>query len=489
MRDKRQQAVRPQYMEHGKIPPNAVELEEAVLGAVMLDKGVIPLLADSIRPDSFYKMEHQLIFEAFLKLFSDDKPIDIMTVSEQLKAMDKLEMVGGRYYISKLTDRVASSANVEFHARIIEDKAIQRELIRISGDLYHDAFDDTSDPLDLLDVIGKEIETVTGRLAHSCTGTTPDLLREVKQRAELAANTKGVTGLETGIRELDIIHGGRQKGHLIIMAGRPAMGKTAAALCEVLNMTGTGAKVLFISLEMSAIELMQRALSVETGIELSKFRTGEIDIEQWGRINEASARLANSGIVISDDLHTITAIRAEARRMKERGGLDAIYIDYIQLVSNSLSGRSRENEVSEISRALKLMARSMNVPVIALSQLNRGVETRGGTKRPMLSDLRESGSIEQDADVVEFLYRPEYYDIPDVDGYETTQGLAFRIVAKNRHGACRDVPMRFHHALTKFTDWEDCAGVVPDMLAEPRLTLLKPNTNFYEKDNDEDTPF
>lgn len=194
--------------------------------------------------------------------------------------------------------------------------------------------------------------------------------------------------------------------------------------------------------------------------------------------------MAKTGIAIADDLHTITAIRAEARRMKERGGLDAIYIDYIQLVSHSLSGRSRENEVSEISRALKIMARSLNVPVIALSQLSRAVETRGGSKRPMLSDLRESGSIEQDADIVEFLFRPEYYGAEDVEGFNTTQGLAFRIVAKNRHGGCKDVPMRFHHALTKFTDWTDEPIMIPRM--EPKMNTLRPNTSFYEKD---DTPF
>jgi replicative DNA helicase len=489
MRDKPKYA-RPQGIEHSKVPPNAVALEELVLGAALIERGVMEAVADILRPDSFYKLEHQQVYEACLKLFADGNPIDIATVTQMLRSMGQLEMVGGPYFISTLTDRVASAANVEYHARIIEDKAIQRELIRVSGDMYHNAFEDTSDPLDLLDTIGREIEAVTSRLAHSATGTASDLLREVRDRAEKAAISKGVTGLETGITELDRLHGGRQKGHFIVMAGRPAMGKTAAALCEVLNMTGKGAKVLFVSLEMSAVELMQRALSVETGIELSNFRTGELDPEQWERINAASARIAKTGIAISDDLHTITAIRAEARRMKERGGLDAIYIDYIQLVSHSLGGRSRENEVSEISRAFKIMARSLNVPVIALSQLSRAVETRGGSKRPMLSDLRESGSIEQDADIVEFLFRPEYYHKDaEVEGFSTSQGLAFRIVAKNRHGACKDVPMRFHGSLTKFTDWEDEPVSAPSLALQPKMNPLRPNTNFYEKDDDQDSPF
>jgi replicative DNA helicase len=484
MRQTRKKTGVDRPMEYAKVPPNAVDLEQLVLGAILLDHSVLTVIADQLRPESFYKLEHQHVFEACVSLFNDGKPVDIATVTVKLKSMGKLDVVGGAYFIATLTDRIASSANAEYHARIIEDKAIQRELIRVAGDLYHQSFEDTSDPLDLLDMVAREIEGVTARLQHSATGTASDLLKEVRERAELAALSKGITGLETGIAELDKLHGGRQKGHFIIMAGRPAMGKTAAALCEVLHMTGKGAKVLFVSLEMSAVELMQRALSVETGIDLSKFRTGDIDPEQWERVNEVSARMAKTGIAIADDLHTITAIRAEARRMKERGGLDAIYIDYIQLVSHSLSGRSRENEVSEISRALKIMARSLNVPVIALSQLSRAVETRGGSKRPMLSDLRESGSIEQDADIVEFLFRPEYYGAEDVEGFHTTQGLAFRIVAKNRHGGCKDVPMRFHHALTKFTDWTDEPITIPRM--EPKMNTLRPNTSFYEKD---DSPF
>ena len=480
-RKKRTHFSQPATLEYGKVPPNAVDLEDMILGAMMLDSTCLNDLIDILREDSFYKLEHQLIYAAIIKLFSASKPVDIATVSAQCKQDGTLEKCGGAYYISKLTDRVASSANAEFHARVIEEKAIKRELIRVSGEVYGEAYEDTTDPLELLDTATRGIEDISGRLAHSNCGTTKDQLEDVKKRARLAAIQKGITGRQTGIKELDLLHGGRQDGHFTIIAARPAMGKTAAALCEVLNMAHNGDKVLFVSLEMSAVQLMQRALSVETGIDLKKFQTGDLDPEQWQRIDEASIRIENSGLRIVDDLHTVNAIRAHARRMKDRGGIDAVYIDYLQLIRGNLGG-NREQEISGISRGLKLMSHAMNIPVVALSQLSRAVETRGGSKKPNLSDLRESGSLEQDADIVEFLYRPEYYDVTEVEGYSTTNGLAFRLVAKNRHGGLKDIPMRFHHVITKFTDWSD-DHIEPTMV-NYIPSLLKPNTNF-----DDSAPF
>jgi len=471
-----------------KVPPNAVELEEAVIGALLIDGKAINYVADTLRPESFYREAHGHIFAAIQTLYAKGDPIDMLMVVTALKAMGKLEQAGGMYGISKMCDRVASSANIEVHARVIEDKAIQRDLIKVAKGLWDSSFEETSNPLDLLDTVTKDIEKVSGRLAHSGTGTASDLLRQVKEQAEKAALQKGIIGLQTGIYALDKLHGGRQDGHFIVMAGRPAMGKTSKALCEALHMAMNGAKVLFVSLEMGAVELMQRALSVQTGIELHHFRTGQLDPEQWDRVNAVSGQIAKTGLHIVDDLHTIAAIRSEARRMKERDGLDIIFVDYIQLVSHTLSGRSRENEVSEVSRSFKLMARSLSVPVVALSQLSRAVETRGGNKRPMLSDLRESGSIEQDADIVEFLYRPEYYGIDQLEGYETTQGLAFTIVAKNRHGGCADVPMKFHNTLTRFTDWDGGPTQRQEIQLAARSTAMRPNTNFYEKEDD-DSPF
>ncbi len=468
--------------EHGKVPPNSSELEELVLGAIMLDNSCLNDLIDILRPDSFYRPEHECIYAAILKLFSENKPVDIATVSNQCKKDGTLDLAGGAFYISKLTDRIASGGNAEFHARIIEEKAIKRELIRVAGEAYNNAYEDTSDPLELLDTIARDIEGVSGRLAHSDCGTMTDQIKEVKRRAKEASAKKGVTGRETGIKELDLHYGGRQNGHFIIIAARPAMGKTAAALCEALNMAYQGVKVLFVSLEMSAVELTQRALSVETGIELSKFRTGDLDPEQWRLIEIAEIKIANSGLTIVDDLHTVNAIRAHARRMRDREGLDAIYIDYIQLIQGTGNSFNREGEVSAISRSLKLTARTMNVPVIGLAQLSRGVETRGGTKRPMLSDLRESGSLEQDADIVEFLYRPEYYGLDAMEDGMSTAGLAYRLISKNRHGGLKDIPMRFHHVTTKFTDWEVEPAIISPISGNP-YAPLKPNRDF-----DNETP-
>lgn len=473
--------------EHGKVPPNAVDLEDAVLGAAMLERDGLNAIIDILTPDSFYKLEHQEIFRAIIDLFNANAPIDIITVTQELRKSGKLEMVGGAFYITKLTDRVASSANSEHHARIIQQKYIQREIIRVTGEVYANAFEDASDPIELLDMLGSAAEKIAGTISGSRSKCMGDYATEVIERVKKAKMNKGLTGLETGFADLDKLHGGRQKGHLIIIAGRPAMGKTALALTEAMHMAESGKSVLFVSLEMGAIELTQRAMSADTGIYLERFADGDMDDEHMDRMKASQIKWQNGKLHIVDDVHTLTGIKAEARRLKEKSGLDAIFIDYLQLVQNSMGGRNRENEVSEISRTFKLMARSLNVPVIALAQLSRSVETRGGTKRPMLSDLRESGAIEQDADVVEFVYRPEYYGIEmDEDSGLSSKGLALRIVAKNRHGGLADLPMKFDGKMTKFTEWIE--DHLDDSRIERPMQLLKPNTNFYEKDGD-DTPF
>jgi replicative DNA helicase len=350
-------------------------------------------------------------------------------------------------------------------------------LIRISAETYQRSFAVGADVLDLIENASLGVVKVASMLNSTSTITTSEQINEVINRAELAASNQGITGLQTGHTEIDKLGGGRQKGHLIVVAGRPAMGKTAYALCQARNMAVNGSSVLFVSLEMGAVEMMQRILSMESEVYLTRFRNGEITESQWRFISDAANTIRETKLRIVDDLHTLTAIRTEARKMKESVGLDAIFIDYIQLVSNSVSGRSRENEVSEISRSLKLMARSLDVPVIALSQLSRAVETRAG-KRPMLSDLRESGSIEQDADIVEFLFRPEYYGIESTEDGESTHGMAEVIVAKNRFGACATIPLRFRHELTKFTDWNEQSP-------QPQPSSMRPNENFYEVDRDD----
>jgi replicative DNA helicase len=438
---------------NGRVMPSATDIEELILGAVLMDSHCFAEVAAILTPECFYTPEYVKVWKAFEQLAIADKPIDIATVTTQLKANGTLTSVGGAYAVSKLTDRIGSTANVLQHAQIVLNRAVCREQISFGAEIYNLAYDPTNDAMDINDQIAKGSERLSTRLATTKSGTTADQLRQVTERAERAALNQGVTGLETGISDLDKLHGGRQKGHLIIMAGRPAMGKSALALSEALHIAKGGKKVLFLSLEMGAVELMQRALSLTTGVYLDRFRTGEINPLQWELINKATTEIIKTGIRVLDDVVSLSAIRAEARRMKETGGLDIIYIDYLQLIQHTLGGRSRENEVSEVSRSLKLMARSLDVPVVALSQLSRAVESRAD-KRPMLSDLRESGGIEQDADIVEFIWRPEYYKITDLEGYNDTRGLAFNIVSKNRHGGLMDVPMKFEGGLTKFTDWE-----------------------------------
>jgi replicative DNA helicase len=471
--------------EHGKVPPSAIDLEDAVLGAAMLERNGLTSIVDILTPDSFYKIEHQHIFRAIIELFNADKPVDISTVTMHLKASGHLEACGGAYYISKLTDRVASSANAEYHARIIQQKFIQRELIRVAGNIYAEAFEDGADALEILGRLSSEAEKIAGGLSGSQSKCMGEYAQEVIARVDLAAKSKGLTGLETGFADLDKLHGGRQNGHLIIIAGRPAMGKTALALSEAIHIAELDKSVLFVSLEMGAVELTQRAMAADTGIYLERFANGDMDPEHRSRLTLSAAKWKGSKLHIVDDIHTLTAIKAEARRLKEKQGLAAVYVDYLQLIQSTGRG-NRENEVSEISRSLKLMARSLNVPVIALSQLSRSVETRGGSKRPMLSDLRESGAIEQDADVVEFVYRPEYYGIDEIDEIGSTNGLALRLIAKNRHGGLADLPMRFEGKLTKFSDWIDPTQDTSRL--ELTTSVMKPNTNFYEKDH-EDQPF
>lgn len=485
MRDKTRGMMPQQIMEHGKVPPNAVDLEDAVLGAAMLERDGLNAIIDILTPESFYKLEHQRIFRAITDLFNENHPIDISTVSTQLKKTGLLEMCGGPYYISKLTDRVASSANSEYHARIIQQKYIQREIIRVTGEVYANAFEDTSDPIELLDMLGSAAEKIAGTISGSRSKCMGEYAQEVIARVDLAAKQNGLTGLETGFTDLDKLHGGRQNGHLIIIAGRPAMGKTALALSEAMHIAELDKSVLFVSLEMGAVELTQRAMAADTGIYLERFANGDMDPEHRSRLTLSAAKWKGSKLHIVDDIHTLTAIKAEARRLKEKQGLAAVYVDYLQLIQITVRG-NRENEVSEISRSLKLMARSLNVPVIALSQLSRSVETRGGTKRPMLSDLRESGAIEQDADVVEFVYRPEYYGIEmDESSGLSSRGLALRIVAKNRHGGLADLPMKFDGRLTKFTDWVDPLEDT-SRISMP-MKQLKPNISFYEKDNESES--
>lgn len=444
-------------LEQGKIPPNATDLEETVLGAIMLEPECFEDVMLIVKSESFYKLEHQSIFSAMETLYNDESVIDILTVTQQLKKDGKLDLVGGPYFVSQLTDRVGSSANAEHHARIIQEKFIARELIRVSEEIHHEAYDETTDVLDLLDKANGTIAEVghsagTGSKAKS----NQELVSEVISDAERASTGGEVVGLPSPIPEKDKITGGKENGKLYITAARPAMGKSSDAMQEAYHISvELGLPVAFFSIEMPAKELMLRLISLRTGINSRKIKNGQLSTDEWDKINTSVQAIIDSPLEIIDDVNDLMEIRRKCIIKKKKKGLRAVFVDYLQLVRHKEFGRNREQEISEISRTFKEMAKMLDCPVTALSQLSRAVETRGGTKRPMLSDLRESGAIEQDADLVAFLYRPEYYGLETSEEFNcSTEGLTEYIIAKNRGGSTGTVPMRFNKETTSFSPWE-----------------------------------
>ncbi len=447
-------------LQYGRLQPQAVPLEEAVLGAIMIDKNAFPTVLDILRPACFYVEGHQFIYEAMLRLFEKTHPIDLLTVHEELKTMGKLEKAGGPNYLVDLSNRIASAANIEYHARIISQKYIQRELIRASTTIIQDSFDDTKDVFELLDEAEKNLFNITDQnlnRAFESIGTLA--LKAQKQLEELAQKAEGLTGIPSGFTELDRITSGWQKSDLIVIAARPGMGKTAFTLSLAKNAAlDYGKGVAFFSLEMSSIQLVQRLISTEAEIPSTKLRNGQLEPHEWQQLYSAVEKLSTVPIYI-DDTPAINSfeLRAKCRRLKMQHDIQLIVIDYLQLMSGAIDNKrsgTREQEISSISRALKAMAKELNVPVIALSQLSRAVETRGGEKKPMLSDLRESGAIEQDADIVSFIYRPEYYEITESEGV-SLKGIAEIIIAKHRNGALDTVKLRFIDQYAKFTNLDE----------------------------------
>lgn len=487
-------------LEHGKVPPHATDLEEAVLGALMLESEALNDVVEILKPESFYKIEHQKIFEAITDLFSKSEPIDILTVTSWLKKEGSLELVGGPYFVSQLTDRVASSANAEFHARIIAQKFIQRELIRVSGETYHEAFEDTTDVLDLLDKAEANLFAVAeGNLRKSYDSMSTLVKKALEQVEEAASKDGGITGVPTGFTELDKMTNGWQNSDLLIIAARPAMGKTAFVLSMTRNIAVEFKKpVAFFSLEMASVQLVNRLISSESGIPGEKLKKGSLDKNDWEHMHASLKQLGEAPIFIDDTpALSVFELRAKCRRLKTQHDIQMIIIDYLQLMTagSSLKG-NREQEISTISRSLKALAKELNVPVIALSQLSRAVETRGGTKRPMLSDLRESGAIEQDADMVMFLYRPEYYGIETSEETNLpTEGLTELIVAKHRSGATGTVPLRFINSLAKFTNYDDpefsiSGGMMPHSSefdsGSPNVMTMKSRMDDIDDIDDDD---
>lgn len=448
-------------LERGKIPPQSVDLEEVVLGAMMIDKKGVDEVIDILHPDVFYKEAHRYVYEAIFKLFETSEPVDLLTVSSQLKKDGRLESVGGDFYLIKLTQKVASSAHIEFHARIILQKYIQRSLIKISNEIIEDAYDEGTDVFDLLDSAESKLFDVTqGNLKRSAE-TAQNLVIQAKKRIEEIANKEGLSGIPSGFDKIDKLTSGWQPSDLIIVAARPGMGKTALTLSMARNMAvNNNIPVAFFSCEMSSVQLITRLISSETGLSSEKLRTGRLEKHEWEQLNVKVKALEKAPLFIDDTPSlSIFDLRAKARRLASQHGIKLIIIDYLQLMTagSNQKGGNREQEISTISRNLKALAKELNVPVIALSQLSRAVETRGGSKRPILSDLRESGAIEQDADIVSFIYRPEYYKIDEWDDEERTptQGQAEFIIAKHRNGGLDNIRLKFIGQFGKFDNLDD----------------------------------
>lgn len=442
----------------GRRPPQALELEEAVLGAMLLEKDAPVKVLDVLMAEVFYHDAHQLIFGAIKRLFDVGEPIDLLTVTENLRKAGELEASGGAYYITQLTNKVASSANIEFHSKILLQKYIQRELIRISGEIGRDAFEETADAFELLDDAEKKLFAIKNDTIKKNYDSIDELIHKaIKQIESLKEMETGLTGIPTGFTNIDRITNGWQRSDLVILAGRPGMGKTAFVLSIARNAAVDHKKaVALFSLEMSSLQLVTRLISGETELEAEKFRSGKLADYEWEQLNARVQTLSDAPIFIDDTPQlSIFDLRAKARRLKSNKNIELIIIDYLQLMRGDDSGKSgnREQEISYISRSLKSLAKELDIPIIALAQLSRAVESRQD-KIPILSDLRESGSIEQDADMVGFLYRPEYYDITmDAEGNDLT-GIGEFIIAKHRHGATGKARIRFKNKFAKFENLE-----------------------------------
>jgi replicative DNA helicase len=486
--------------EFGKVQPQNLELEEAVLGALMLEKDAYSKIVDILKPDCFYSPQNQKIYEAIQTLGSMSQPIDMLTVTEQLRVLGTLEEVGGPLRISQLTTSVASAANVEFHARIVAQKYLARELISFSSQIQSLAFDDSIDILDVLhEAEGKLFELSQSNLKKDVTRIDPVILEALKKLEEAGNRQDGLSGLATGFDEIDRMTSGWQSSDLVIIAARPAMGKTAFVLSMALRMAvNYNTPVAVFSLEMSNLQLVNRLISNICEIPGNKIKSGALSRQEWEQLH-TRIRPLNSAPLFVDDTPSLSVfeLRTKARRLVREQNVKMIIIDYLQLMNASgMKFGSREQEVSTISRSLKQLAKELNIPIIALSQLNRSVESRTDGKVPQLSDLRESGAIEQDADMVCFIHRPEYYykSGEDPEGRDI-RGLAKFIFAKHRSGAVGDVDLRFRGEFARFENMDENSltktqglvaskinapsnGEMPPAPVSPGFTGGIPNENF-----------
>ncbi len=474
-------------IDYGKMPPQAVELEEAILGAVMLEKDAIITVMDILKPDSFYKEAHQKIYATILSLASDHKPVDILTVTEEMRKSKELDEVGGPFYITQLTSRVASAANLEYHAHIVAQKHIQRELIRASTEIQTRAYDESIDVDDLLDFSEQQLFAIAEGNINKETSKLNVLIQEAIKQIEEASQKEGhLSGVPSGFTSLDRITSGWQKSDLVILAARPSMGKTAFILSMARNMTVEHKQgVAIFSLEMSSIQLVNRLIVSETELASDRIRNGNLKKYEWEQLTYKIKNLDNVPLYIDDTpALSIFEFRAKCRRLKANHDIQAIFVDYLQLMTGPGDTRgNREQEVSVISRSLKAIAKELDVPIIALSQLNRSVEMRSGNKRPQLSDLRESGAIEQDADLVLFIHRPEKYGFIEDEEGNSLKDIAEIIIAKHRNGPLGDVQLKFRDQFAKFTELD-----TPDFPMTSDESDGSAGITFGSKMNDEAIP-
>ena len=472
----------------GKLQPQAIELEEVVLGALMIDNESLSDTIDSLQSEYFYKPDHQKIFEAIVNLFNNSKPVDILTVSEELKRLGFLESVGGMLYISQLTNNISSASNTEFHARIIAEKFIKRSLISISNNIIGDAFNDTIDIFDLLNTAEEKLFTVTEGTLRKSYDKMSSLIKGALDNIEILRQKEdGLSGVPSGFTKLDRVTSGWQKSDLIIVAARPGMGKTAFALTMARNIAiNHQTPIGFFSLEMSSEQLVGRLIASEAQLPAQKLRKGDLKDFEMVQLHEKIKELTDAQIYIDDTpALTIFELRAKARRLVKNNNVKVIIVDYLQLMSAGGNSGNREQEISTISRSLKGIAKELKIPVIALSQVNRGVESRTGTgsKRPMLSDLRESGAIEQDADIVTFIYRPEYYKIYEWDNGDDSRGQGEIIIAKHRNGALENVRLKFTAEFAKFSDLDYYDNLESNITDESMISTASSSMNEENSDN------
>ncbi len=474
----------------GKLQPQALELEQAVLGALMIDNESLSDAIDSLQAEYFYAPKHQKIFEAIVNLFNNTQPVDILTVSEELKRLEMFKEIGGLAYISELTNNVSSSSNTEFHARIIAEKFIKRSLINISRKISNDAFDDSVDIFDLLNDAEANLFTVTEGTLRKSYDKMSSLIKGALENIEILRNKEdGLSGVPSGFTNVDRVTSGWQQSDLVIVAARPGMGKTAFALTMARNIAvDHNTPIGFFSLEMSSEQLVNRLIASEAELGASKLRKGDLADHEMVQLHEKIKHLSEAPIFIDDTPGlSIFELRAKARRLVKNHGVGIIMIDYLQLMTAGVNAGNREQEISTISRSLKGIAKELKIPVIALSQVNRGVESRTGvgSKRPMLSDLRESGAIEQDADIVTFIYRPEYYKIYEWDNGDDSRGQGELIIAKHRNGSLKNVRLKFTGEFAKFTDLDYFNG--GDNEDGDNSSMLSMPSSMNEEN--EDAPF